>query len=127
MEEAEEIDYFFDTYAVIEILNKNPKYEKYAEKDVAITIFNLAEVYYSCFGNYSEHELEEIYNEYKEALVEIDDETLKEAMKFRKQHKRRDVSYADAIGYMYAKLHNMKFLTGDKEFEGMENVEFVKK
>ena len=58
--------------------------------------------------------------------MEIDDETLKEAMKFRKELKKRDVSYTDSIGYIYAKRHNMKFLTGDKEFENLENVEFVK-
>ena len=32
----------------------------------------------------------------------------------------------DCIGYIIAKRLGMKFLTGDKEFEGFENVEFVK-
>ena len=125
MEESE-IEYFFDTYAVIEILEKNPSYEKYKNKDLTITIFNLAEIYWSCLNNFNEIELNKIYNEYKSAVVEIEDETLKEAIKFRKEHKKQDLSYTDAIGYIYAKKHNMKFLTGDKEFRDLKNVEFVK-
>jgi|SRR3989338_3542759 len=122
----EEENYFFDTYAIIEILEESPDYKEYREKDVTLTVFNLAEIYYSCLGNFNEQELQEIYDKYKESVVEIDDETFKEAMKFRKELKKRDVSYTDSIGYTYAKRHNMKFLTGDKEFENLENVEFVK-
>ena len=38
----------------------------------------------------------------------------------------RNSSIPDAIGYTIAKKYNIRFLTGDKDFEGMENVEFVK-
>ena len=38
----------------------------------------------------------------------------------------RKLSIPDAIGYTVARRLNIKFLTGDKDFEGMENVEFVK-
>ena len=31
----------------------------------------------------------------------------------------------DALGYSYSRKLEMKFLTGDKEFSGMENVEYV--
>ena len=37
-----------------------------------------------------------------------------------------NLSYVDYIGYILAKQRNVKFLTGDKEFENMDNVEFVK-
>ncbi|MEK6908441.1 MAG: PIN domain-containing protein [Nanoarchaeota archaeon] len=126
MEESE-IEYFFDTYAIIEILNSNPNYKKYVDKPAVITIFNLAEIYYFCLDNFDEDELEEIYSKYKDAVVDIEDETLKKAIKFRKEHKKKDISYTDAIGYIYAKEHGMKFLTGDKAFEGMAGVEYVKK
>ncbi len=32
----------------------------------------------------------------------------------------------DCIGYIFAKQLGIKFLTGDKEFENLDNVEFVK-
>jgi predicted nucleic acid-binding protein len=47
-------------------------------------------------------------------------------MKFRKKNKKRNLSYADCIGYIYALKNNLIFLTGDKEFEDLKNVEFVK-
>ena len=37
----QEVEYFFDTYAIIEMLEQNPAYEKYIDKDATITIFNL--------------------------------------------------------------------------------------
>ena len=33
---------------------------------------------------------------------------------------------ADCIGYILAKRLSIKFLTGDKEFEKLDDVEFVK-
>jgi|SRR3989344_7927297 len=122
----EEVEYFFDTYAVIEIIKKNPNYEPYVDNDVTLVVFNMAEVYYSVLNTFDEKTAEEIYEKYKSAIVEIPEEVLKESMKFRKTHKKRNLSYADAIGYTYALKNGMKFLTGDKEFENLPNVEFVK-
>ncbi len=36
------------------------------------------------------------------------------------------MSYADAVGYYLAQKNKLKFLTGDKEFEELAGVEFVK-
>lgn len=122
----EPVSYFFDTYAIIEILKQNPSYASYQQQDVAITIFNLAELYAIVLREYGETQANTVYVQYKKSVVEIDDETLKEAVKFRKSMNKRQLSYADCIGYIYAKRHGMKFLTGDPQFESMENVEFVK-
>ena len=46
-------------------------------------------------------------------------------MKFRVMNK--NMSMTDCISYMQAKELGIKFLTGDKEFEDLENVEFIKK
>ena len=128
IEDAEEPSrYFFDTYGIVEILDGNPNYADYKDEKVTITVFNLAEIYYHSLLEYSEKEAEEIYNKYKDAVVEIDDEAMKEAMRFRKEHKKKDLSYTDCIGYIYAKRNNLKFLTGDSKFEKISFVEFVKK
>jgi len=37
------------------------------------------------------------------------------------------MSMADCISYIQSKEVGVKFLTGDKEFEDLDNVEFVKK
>ena len=122
----EKINYFFDSYAIIEIIKENQNYRKYLEEDATITIFNLAEIYWSVLNYFEEDKAEVVYEKYKGATVEIPDEVLKKSIKFRKEHKKQNLSYTDCIGYIYAKENGMKFLTGDKEFKDFENVEFVK-
>ena len=121
-----EVAYFFDTYAVIELIEGNPRYAPYKEDTATLTVFNLVEIYWVVLNKLSIERADEIFREYRPAVVEIDDETLKEAIAFRKSHKKRDLSYTDCVGYVYAKRHGMKFLTGDKEFEDLPDVEFVK-
>ncbi len=118
--------YFFDTYAIIEMISSNQNYFKFFNEEASLTIFNLAELYYTALNQLSQDAADEIYETYKKSVVEISDEILKSAMKFRMTHKKKNLSYADCIGYIYALKNNLTFLTGDKEFEGMKNVEFVK-
>lgn len=122
----EEIAYFFDTYAIIEIIGENKNYKDYLNKNAIFTVFNLAELYLSVLNHHGKEKADKVYEQYKNSVVEIDDETLKEAMIFKKERKKKNLSYADCIGYVYSKRNNMKFLTGDKEFQNLENVEFVK-
>lgn len=120
------VRYFFDSYAIIEIIKGNSNYARYTKEEVILTIFNLAEVYWAALNDLGEDAANEIYDKYRVNVVSITDETLKEAIKFRYNHKKKDLSYVDCIGYIYALKNNLKFLTGDKEFEGLNNVEFVK-
>ncbi len=121
------LNFFFDSYAIIEIIKENPKYKIYVNEEVVISLFNLAEIYWSVLNDFGEQKAEEIYSKFRNNVEDIDDETLKEAIKFRKQHKKKDLSYTDCIGYIYAKRNNLKFLTGDSKFEDLPFVEFVKK
>ena len=121
-----EIKFFFDTYALVEITKANPNYLIFAQENINITIFNLVEFFSACLNDFSEGKAKELYNKFKNSLVELDDETIFEAVKFRKEHKKRDLSYTDCLGYIYAKRNNFLFLTGDKEFETFSNVKFVK-
>lgn len=122
----EEVAYFFDSYAIVEITNRNENYLPYRDAEVTFTVFNLAEIYWAVLNRYDEERAKAVYEQYKNAVVELDDETIQEAMRFRIEHKKKRLSYADCIGYIYAKRNSMKFLTGDKEFRGLPNVEFVK-
>ncbi len=118
--------FFFDSYAIVELIQANQNYESYKEEPVTITQFNLAEIYWYALLRLDTRIAATIYKRFRSCVMDVDDETLKEAIQFRKTHKKRDLSYADCIGYTYAKRHGMKFLTGDKEFEDLPNVEFVK-
>ncbi len=119
--------FFFDSYALIELTKGNPKYLIYSQNQVIITIFNLVEFTYSILNDYGEEKAKDICFHFKECVVEVDEEIILAATKFRKQHHRRDLSYADCIGYIYAMKSNLKFLTGDEQFKDLVGVEFVKK
>ena len=119
--------FFFDTYALFEVGEGNENYKNYL-KNIAIVItkLNLMELYYGLIIKYDEKTANSLYEKFSPYCVNIDDNTIKKAMMFRALNKKRDLSYVDCIGYILAKQRNIKFLTGDKEFERMENVEFVK-
>ncbi len=121
------VSYFFDSYAVIELVRGNPNYAKYSEEPVVLTLFNLVEIYWSCITHLNEDHADRIYGTFKECVVDVSDDILKEAVKFRKINKKLDLSYTDCIGYIYALKNNLLFLTGDKAFKDMKNVEFVSK
>ena len=117
--------FLFDTYALIEILNANPEYEKYAKAGIAINEFIFAEF---CYKLYRENipEAYEYIEELKDAIINAGPEIINEAMMFRCKNRKKNLSMTDCISYIMAKELKIKLLTGDKEFENLENVEFVK-
>ena len=58
-------------------------------------------------------------------MIEPSKETIRRAMLFRQHHKKKNLSYADCIGYQLALDREIRFLTGDKEFKILPHVEFV--
>ena len=119
--------YFFDTHAVIEILKNNPKYFPYREYPIIITQLNIIEITYSVLLDHGEISAKFIYERFQDCAQEIDESIILQALKFCKQYNKRNLSYADCIGYIYAISNNLKFLTGDEQFKDLPHVEFVKK
>ncbi len=119
--------FFFDTYAFYEIIVGNPNYLLFT-KDIKIvtTQLNLMELYYQLLALYDKQQAVEFFRRYQEFIVPISNEIIIEAMDFRKQHYKQNLSYVDCIGYVIAKKMTTPFLTGDKQFEEMTNVKFVK-
>ncbi len=121
-----EESYFFDSYAFFEILKANKNYTKYTQVEIITTKLNLFELYLGTVREKSETEAREVLDLYYQFAVDFDKKTIEEAAKLKNQLNKRDVSMTDCIGYTMAKQLGIKFLTGDKEFENLENVEFVK-
>ncbi|MBI2631666.1 PIN domain-containing protein [Candidatus Pacearchaeota archaeon] len=117
--------FLFDTYAIMEILEKNEAYEIYLDADIIINDFIFAELCYNLTKE-KHPNLKEILDKYAQHISYAEPETIRKAMEFRLNWKDRNVSITDCIGYVMAKDLGIKFLTGDKEFENIENVEFVK-
>ncbi len=119
--------YFFDTYALFEIIVGNKNYNKYLTDIAIITSkLNLIELHYGLLLKYGKDEAEKWYQLFLKFVVPINDMTIFKANEFRAVHKKKKLSYIDCIGYMLAKNYKSKFLTGDMGFEGMDNVEYVK-
>jgi predicted nucleic acid-binding protein len=120
-------EYFYDSYTILEHLRGSPSYKKYfKEPDGVTTRFNLIEVYYRLLDD--PDFAEEVYSSFSSVLVDVSDGQLRRAMVKRRELKGRglNISYADAIGYLVARERKLKFLTGDKEFASLPDVEFVK-
>lgn len=119
-------NYFYDTYALYEIAKGSKNYEKYADKLIITSLMNLYELYYQLLKNNQDEIADIFFNRLESSCIEIKSEIIKKAAKFRKQEIKSKFSYIDCLGYTIAKEHGVKFLTGDKAFENMSNVMFVK-
>ena len=118
---------FFDSYAIVELINGNEKYEKYKDITIVTNTLHLAEVLYSLLLRIDYDKAMEIITNFDFEFIDITSEISLESASFKFKHKGKKLSYADCIGYISAIKNNLLFLTGDKEFEKLPNVEFVKK
>lgn len=115
---------FFDTYAFFEVIRGNENYDKYTKTEIVTTIFNLVELNFTLKREKGKSIADEYLDKYAAFSVPILIEDIKNATDMRLKLKK--MSFPDVIGYVVAKRLGIKFLTGDSDFEGMENVEFVK-
>ena len=118
--------FVFDTYALLEIIAGNPNYEKYLNSEIIINNFIFAELCYKLIRENGLEKANFYVEKYKHFVIEVDADTIKNAMLFRANNKKKNLSGTDCIGYALALKLKIKFLTGDKEFEKLENVEFVR-
>ena len=120
-------NFFYDTYAILEIIKGNDNYDNYL-RDVGVvtTKLNLMELFYRMYILHGIEIAEFYYQKYLPFAVEISDSSIKKAATFRAENRKKDLSYVDCIGYILALENKIKFLTGDRQFKDMENVEFVR-
>ena len=119
-------EFFFDAYAIIEIFKQNKEYNKYSDTQITTNALHLAEAYYYLIKVYNEKTADYLIKNIDISLMDISYDITIRSTKFRYINRKKKLSYADCIGYITAQKLGLKFLTGDKEFKGMKNVEFVK-
>ena len=118
--------YFLDTYAFLEIIKGNQNYDKYIDAESYTTILQLYELYFHLLRSFGSAAADAYFQKYIPLKIEIKDEDVSKAAKFRLQHLKQNISYADALGYAIAQERGLLFLTGDKEFKNIVGVAFVK-
>ena len=117
---------FFDTYAFFELFEGNTSYGPYAEGIAIITTkLNLMEFHYGLLIRCGKEVADANYYELLKFAVEVSDKTIIMANELKAAMKGKNVSYVDCIGYVVAITCNVPFLTGDKQFSRMDNVEYV--
>jgi predicted nucleic acid-binding protein len=119
--------YFFDTYAIIELIKGNPNYEFIKDNVIITSSMNIAELYSSLLLENNQEFADKIINSFNFELIDITSKIAIKSSLFRFQNKKLKLSYIDCLGYILALKNNLLFLTGDKGFESLDNVEYVKK
>lgn len=121
------MDFFLDTYAMIEIVKGNKNYQPYLDKIFITTKYNLAELHYYLLNNIDLTAADYYLRKFSVYAIDFDIDTISQAMVLRKNFKSKKVkiSYIDCLGYMVAMSNNIKFLTGDRHFKDLDNVELV--
>ncbi len=117
--------YFFDSYAIIELIKGSSAYTPYLQSRMATTSLNLIEVHYILLREKGGETADAFLRSLLKTAVPFE-EVISLANYLKLKLNKRNVSSADCVGYTIAKALGMKFLTGDKEFENFDNVEFVK-
>ena len=123
----DEINRCLDTYALMEIYLGNEKFSKYLNSNFVITDINLAEFYGVLLREYGEEQADYWFKKFERYAVPADKNILKIAIKFKHESKKTNISFFDAVGYIFSIKNGFYFVTGDKEFEKFKNVEFVRK
>ena len=118
--------YFFDTYAIMEIAQGSEIYQAHKGAKIVTTVLNLFELYYCACRDWERETADELVELYNPTAVEYGVEVVKEAALLRLRYRKKDLSMTDCVGYVVAKRLGVKFLTGDRQFGKMPNVEFVK-
>lgn len=118
--------YFFDTYAIIEIINGKPAYMRFQQEQIMTSVLNFGELYYIFLKEFGKVKTENLLSNFKPDFIEIDSEIVKLAMEFRWQNIKKKCSMVDCIGYALAQKKRLIFLTGDDAFKDLQGVEFIK-
>jgi|SRR3989344_5254711 len=123
----DEIKRYLDTYALVEIAKGNPKFVGYLVSDFVITDLTLAEFYLVTLREEGDAVANYWFRKLEKHSVQVSKKILIEAMKFKHEYRKKEISFFDAVGYVFSVNQKYLFVTGDKEFEGLPNVEFRRK
>lgn len=124
--------FYYDSYAVLAYISGEKAFAKYFDdgdkSSGALTKLNLMEIYFRAAKLHGHDAARQVIDRFSRYLVDFDIDDIAGSMKLRERlmEKRLDISYVDALGYYLAKKHGILFLTGDRHFEGLENVRYVK-
>ena len=108
-----EIKRCLDTYALVEIAKGNPKFAEYLNSQFIICDLILAEFYGVILREEGEKVADYWFKKLENYALSADLETLIEAIKFRQDHKKSNISFFDATGYIFSLKNNQQEIKQD--------------
>lgn len=122
-------DLLADSYAFFEHVGGNPRYKQvFQERDVVTTALNVLEVYHVLRRQLAPQVALRHAQACFSYITDVPRDTVFAAAVFKEDmvRRKRNCSYIDAWGYSSARALGRRFLTGDRAFDGIAQVEFVK-
>ncbi|MFB6100475.1 MAG: PIN domain-containing protein [Candidatus Nanohalobium sp.] len=118
-------EYYFDTYALIEFVEGKENYQRFQDTPIITSFYNIYEFACYLLRDHDREKAERVLDKLNYNLIEPEEDDLIPSAKFKLENRSQQLSYVDCMGYRLAERHDLKFLTGDQEFEDKENVEYV--
>jgi predicted nucleic acid-binding protein len=118
---------FFDSHAIMGVLKGEPRYRPVVKTTGYTHQMNLLESAVQLTRGGDMRPLQTIRRLGLGLVDAVDEDLLNAAaLKTDPAHRKRNLSYVDALGFCVARRLGLPFLTGDAGFEGLEGVEFVR-
>ena len=116
-----------DTYALVEFSSGNPKFSMLMKEEFVLTDPTLAEFYVVIRKKHNDQTAQYWHKKLAPFCKPVARQTLINALLFREENKKEEISVFDAVGYAYAKENKFAFVTGDTAFKNKEGVLFIQK
>ena len=116
-----------DTFPLIEIAIGNEKAASLLDHDIIITDITISEFYYVILQKYNAATSDFWYKKFAPYCASVPRDVLIKAVRFRHINKKKEFSFFDCVGYIFATENKYEFVTGGKEFEGFRSVSIIKK
>ncbi|MEK6961554.1 MAG: PIN domain-containing protein [Nanoarchaeota archaeon] len=115
-----------DTYALIAVADGDEAFARFINEDFVVPSTTLAEFYWVMLRDLGKDIADGWISVISPYAVDVDSALLLEAVRYRSARRKDNVSFFDAVGYVYSKQEKFLFVTGDEAFRGEAGVEFVK-
>lgn len=113
-----------DSFALIELRKQNVRYTPYKTANLIITEHALLEFSYYLLRE--QKDAKQTIKQFWQHTRNISQTVAYASIKMKYALRNKQLSYTDCLGYCLARELNVLFLTGDKQFEGLPHVEWVR-
>ena len=118
--------YCLDSYALVEIHDESSKYTRYLDEEFVIPKPVLAEFYYVIYKKSGKQKAQSWIDKLEPYSREVSLKCWIDALIYRHEHRKQNLSIFDCIGYIYSVENGYTFVTGDIQFKNKKGVEYVK-